>query len=257
MLSDMSVPRPTLCWQVCEQLGQDICAGRFASGEVLPPEPALCERFNVSRIVVREAVKSLAAKGVLDVRRKTGTVVQPQEHWQLFDPDIVAWRVQAATLDARFAADLMELRRVVEPQAARFAAERITEDEIRAMRSAFDAMAAAVAGQGEYVPADLAFHAVILAACHNQFLRQMQGVLSVILRTSFTLSSRVPGGPARSLPLHEALCDAIEARDPDAAERAVVALIERAGRDLHAVISPPVPVSSTTPRRMPSLMLQR
>jgi DNA-binding FadR family transcriptional regulator len=174
---------------------------------------------------------------MLDVRRKTGTVVQPPENWQLFDPDIVSWRAQAATLDGRFVADLMELRRVVEPQAARFAAERITEDEIDVMRKAFDGMAAAVAGEGEYVPADLAFHGVILAACHNQFLRQMQDVLSVILRTSFTLSSRVPGGPAASLPLHEALCKAIETRDVDGAERAVMALIERAERDLRAVIS--------------------
>jgi DNA-binding FadR family transcriptional regulator len=83
----------------------------------------------------------------------------------------------------------------------------------------------------------LTFHAAILRACHNQFLWQMHSALSVMLRTSFTISSRVPQGPHKSLPLHEDLCVGIEAKDPDAAERAVLALIERAESDLANAIA--------------------
>ncbi|HXP97392.1 MAG TPA: FadR/GntR family transcriptional regulator [Telmatospirillum sp.] len=237
MDTDLAAPRRTFQEQIFNELGQDICSGRFSPGEVLPSEMALCDRFRVSRIVVREAVKSLAAKGILDVRRKTGTVVQPRERWHLFDPDVIGWYANSATLDERFVADLMELRQVIEPAAARLAAVRADETDRQAIRAAFENMAKAASGQGAYVPADLAFHAAILTACHNQFLWQMHSALSVMLRTSFTISSRVPKGPYKSLPLHEDLCVGIEAGNPDAAERAVLALIQRAESDLANAIA--------------------
>ena len=230
-------PRRTFQEQLFERLGQDICAGRYRPGDVLPPEMALCDQFRVSRIVVREAVKSLAAKGILDVRRKTGTVVQPRERWNLFDPDVIGWYARAASIDERFIADLMELRRVIEPAVARLAAMRAGPDDLQAIRAAFDRMAKAATGDGDYVPADLAFHNAILTASHNQFLWQMHNALSVMLRTSFTVSSRVPDGPRKSLSLHEDLCTGIEAKDPDAAERAVLALIQRAENDLAYAIA--------------------
>lgn len=230
-------PRRTFQEQLFAELGQDICSGRYSPGEVLPSEAALCERFQVSRIVVREAVKSLAAKGILDVRRKTGTVVQPRARWNLFDPDVIGWYVSSDSIDERFIADLMELRCLIEPPAARMAAIRANDADRKSIRAAFDAMAKAVAGEGDYVPADLAFHAAILAACHNQFLWQMHSALSVILRTSFTVSSRVPQGPSKSLSLHRDLCVGIENRDPAAAEQAVLALIARAELDLANVLT--------------------
>ena len=128
----------------------------------------------------------------------------------------------------------MELRRLVEPGAARFAAVRATEADRAAIREAFEAMRRAVAGEGDYVSADLAFHTAILDACGNQFVRQMQNAVSAILRTGFEIISRKPGGPAHSLPMHEALCRAIEAGDAAAAENAVLSLIEQAEEDLKA-----------------------
>jgi DNA-binding FadR family transcriptional regulator len=125
----------------------------------------------------------------------------------------------------------MELRLIIEPNAAKLAARRATDEDRVAVRRAFKAMERAVAGHGEYVPADLAFHGAILTACHNQFVQQMQNALSAILRTSFELSSEIAGGPARSLPMHEALCVAIEKGDEAAAEAAVLTLIERAEKD--------------------------
>lgn len=224
--------RRTFQEQILDRLGQDICTGRYTPGQVLPSEAYLGEAFGVSRIVIREVIKSLVAKGMLEVRRKVGTTVLPPDHWNLFDPSIIAWRAQSASLNKMLSRDLMELRRIVEPAAARFAAQRAGEPERQALRAAYVAMERAIAGEGNYVAADLAFHAVLLAASGNQFVRQMQEALSAILRTSFEIVSNKPGGPAFSLPMHEALCCAIEAGDAVAAERAALVLIEQAESDL-------------------------
>ncbi len=222
----------TLYQQVLTQLGKEICAGPLRAGQVIPAEPILCEQLGVSRIVVREAIKGLVSKGMVETRRRTGTVVLDTARWSLFDPEIVTWRAEATGIDLALANDLMELRRIVEPAAARLAAERATEAERGALRVAYDAMARAVAGDGDYVAADLAFHDIIIRACANPFVRQLQEVLSTVLRIGFERVAETPGGPARSLPLHRKVCEAIEKNQGLKAERAVVALIDQAETDL-------------------------
>lgn len=229
-------PRATFHEQVVEQLGRDICSGRYKPGQVVPSEPDLCERFGYSRIVIREAIKSLVAKGVIEVSRRVGTLVLEPTRWNLFDPQVIAWRAEAAESDPTMARDLMELRRIVEPAAVRMAAERASEGERRALRAAYMAMARAVAGRGDYVEADLAFHTTILSACGNQYVRQMQEALSAMLRASFEIVSEKPGGPAQSLPMHEAVCVAIEQGDAAAAERAAHVLIAHAERDMRELL---------------------
>ncbi len=232
MLTNHQSPRTTFQEQVLARIGQDICAGVYRPGDVLPAEPELCERFNFSRIVIREAVKSLAAKGMVDVRRKVGTLVQPPSNWNLFDPEIIAWRTQAGGVDLALAQDLIELRRIVDPPTARLAARRASPEARATLRAAYEAMARAVNGDGDYIPADLRFHATILDASGNQFLRNMQVAMSAILRVSFQISCRREGGPAHSLPMHEALCVAIERGDEDAAEKAARQLIKQSEFDL-------------------------
>ena len=127
---------------------------------------------------------------------------------------------------------LAELRRIVEPAAVRLAATRASVEERRALRAAYMAMARAVAGKGDYVEADLAFHTTILSACGNQYVRQMTEAMAAMLEASFEIVSQKPGGPAQSLPLHEAECLAIERGDAAAAERAAIVLIESAEQDM-------------------------
>lgn len=227
-----SGPRATFQEQVLHRLGKDICTARYRPGQVLPSEQELCERFGFSRIVIREAIKSLAAKGLLEVRRRIGTLVLEQSRWNLFDPDVIVWRAESIAADPTMARDLAELRRVIEPAAVRLAALRASDDARKSLRAAYMAMERAVAGKGNYVKADLAFHATILAACGNQYLQQMQEAMSAILQASFRIISEKPGGPAFSLPMHEAVCLAIERRDADAAERAALVLIDQADADL-------------------------
>lgn len=239
-------PRTTFAAQVADRLGREIGAGLHVPGQALPSEPELCARFGYSRIVIREAVKSLAAKGLIEVGRRTGTVVLDPSRWNLFDPDVMAWRVRST--DPAMAGDLMELRRIVEPAAARLAAEKASDAERTALRAAYAAMAAAVAGQGDYVQADLAFHTIVLTACRNQYLRQMQEAMSASLRTTFEIVSKKPGGPAQSLPLHEAICRAIERRDGAAAEQATLELIAQADIDLRERLQAPLS-KAPRPRR--------
>lgn len=229
--------RATFQQQVLDALGKDICSGRIKPGQLLPPEAELCERFGFSRIVIREAIKSLAAKGLLEVKRRVGTLVLEPTRWNLFDTDIIAWRAESAVFDPVLSRDLMEMRRIIEPAAVRLAALRASDEDRRNLRSAYMAMARAVAGKGDYVKADLAFHTIILSACGNQFVRQMRDAMAALLHVSFEVITQKAGGPALSLASHEAVCEAIERGDADAAEQATLQLIDGAEEDLHELIS--------------------
>ena len=217
-------------------LGLAILSGRFPVGASLPPEPLLCDELGVSRTVVREAIKSLVAKGLLSTGPKVGTRVMPDAHWNWFDPDVVTWQARCG-LTPEFLKDLQELRRVVEPAAVRLAAERATPQDIAQIEAAYAGMQQAVEEGGDYVTHDLRFHQGLLQASHNRMLVQMSKALDALLRTSFELSTRIKDGAKTSLPLHRAVLNAVIARQPAKAERAIMVLIEGASEDIDQVLA--------------------
>jgi DNA-binding FadR family transcriptional regulator len=227
-----------------DHLGEAIVAGRYAVGASIPPEPLLGEELGVSRTVVREAVKSLAAKGLITTGPKVGTRVLSSEHWNWFDPDVVIWQSKAG-LTREFLRDLQDLRRVVEPAAVRMAAERATAQDIAEIEQAYEGMRSAVEEGGDYVAFDLRFHQGLLRACHNRMIVQMSKALSALLRTSFEISTSRKDGPRNSLPMHRAVADAVVARQPAKAERAILVLIDSAREDIEAVLA--------SRRRLPKL----
>ena len=216
-------------------LGEAIVAGRYAVGAIVPPEPLLGEELGVSRTVVREAIKALAAKGLITTGPKVGTRVQPQDAWNWFDPDVITWQARIG-LTPEFLRDLQDLRRVVEPAAVRLAAERATAADIAEIEIAFAGMKDAIENGGDYVTYDLRFHHGLLRAARNRMLTQMSKALNALLRTSFELSTSLKDGPAKSLPLHRAVLDAVAAHQPDQAERAVIVLIDGARKDIEALL---------------------
>lgn len=227
-----------------DHLGEAIVAGRYVAGTSLPPEPMLCEELGVSRTVVREAVKSLIAKGLITTGPKVGTRVLSEDHWNWFDPDVIIWQSKAG-LTPEFLRDLQDLRRVVEPAALRLAAIRATEQDIAEVELAFAGMKRAVEEGGDYVTFDLRFHQGLLRASRNRMLVQMSKALGALLRTSFEISTRRKNGPMTSLPMHREVLDAVIAHDPDRAEKAIQKLIDGARNDIEEVLS--------SRRRLPKL----
>jgi DNA-binding FadR family transcriptional regulator len=219
-----------------DHLGEAIVAGRYAPGASIPPEPLLCEELGVSRTVVRESVKSLIAKGLVSSGPKVGTRVLPSDQWNWFDPDVIRWQSRAG-LTREFLRDLQELRRIVEPKAVRLAAERATAEDLLEIETAFAGMKKAVEEGGDYVTHDLRFHQGLLRACHNRMLVQMSKALGALLRTSFEISTARKEGPRNSLPLHRAVLDAVIARDPASAEKAIIVLIDGARQDIEQVLA--------------------
>jgi len=219
-----------------DRLGQAILSGRYPVGASLPPEPLLCEDLGVSRTVVREAIKSLVAKGLLITGPKRGTRVLPEGHWNWFDSDVIAWRAQSG-LTPEFVRDLQELRLVVEPAAVRMAASKATEHDIVALEEAYAGMKRAIDHGGDYVTHDLRFHQGLLEASHNRMLVQMGRALTALLRVSFEISTRIKHGPRDSLPLHRAVLDAVIAHAPARAERALMVLISAANDDIDEVLA--------------------
>lgn len=219
-----------------DRLGEAIVAGHYGAGASIPPEPLLGAELGVSRTVVREAVKSLIAKGLVTAGPKVGTRVLTQEHWNWFDPDVIAWQSKVG-LTPEFLRDLQDLRRVVEPAAVRLAAERANAEDVANIEAALEGMKRAVKEGGDYVTHDLRFHQGLLRACRNRMLIQMSKALAALLRTSFELSASKKGAPARSLALHRAVLDAVIARDPAKAEKAIMVLIDDAHEDIEQILA--------------------
>jgi DNA-binding FadR family transcriptional regulator len=227
-----------------DHLGHAIISGRYAPGAAIPPEPLLGEELGVSRTVVREAVKSLIAKGLVSSGPKVGTRVLSSDQWNWFDPDVIVWQSRVG-LTAEFLRDLQELRRVVEPAAVRMAAERATPEDIAGIEAAFAGMRRAVEEGGDYVACDLRFHQGLLRASRNRMIVQMSKALGALLRTSFEISTSRKDGPRNSLPLHRAVLDAVIAHEPDRAEQAILVLIDGAREDIETVLA--------TRKRLPRL----
>lgn len=221
----------TIHTRVVELLGRRIVSGEFPCGAQLPNEADLAAQLEVSRGGVREAVKALAAKGLVAARPRLGTRVLPREQWNLMDRDVLDWH--GLTADRAFVADLLELRLMVEPGAASLAAERATPGQLAALDEAYATMAAnagGVPGMPETVPAfveaDLRFHLILLKASGNQLIEQLGRLLEAGLYHGLETTSHAPGGVTATLPLHQAVLSAVRGRRPLGASRAMKKLIE-------------------------------
>src|SRR5207245_2619975 len=193
-------PEQRLHGRIVHAIGRRILSGDLRPGDLLPAEPDL----GASRTVVREAVKVLAAKGLVESRPKTGTRVRPRDAWNLLDPDVLAWQQDGAVNDALLR-KLTEVRRIIEPAAAELAAARADARDVAALETAFQQMeetaqARAGADFEAFVQADMKFHLAILQACRNDLLEQMSRVVYSALLVSFRATSRLPGRAKAALP---------------------------------------------------------
>jgi len=205
--------------QVVREIGSRIVRGFFKPHDVLPDEGSMGNQLGVSRTVVREAIKVLSAKGLVETRTRRGTLILSDSSWNRLDPDVLSW-IEEAGHDAQFLQQLTEMRRIVEPAAASLAAERASQAEIAALDEACAAMQANLNDEQAYADADTNFHCVILEASGNEFLKPVTHVIRAALRTSLKVTNPT-AHIAQSLPLHLEVLTAIRKRDPQAAASAM------------------------------------
>jgi DNA-binding FadR family transcriptional regulator len=225
--ADGRVRHRTQHGHVVDELGLRIVSGEVRPGETFPAEPELCASLGVSRGALREAVKALRAKGMVDLRPGTGTTVRSREEWNFLDRDVLHWQEQTAWTP--LVLNLAELRSAVEPAAARLAALRATAADVRDLERACAAMARAASDGGApeaFNDADVAFHIAVLRASHNDLYLSLGKAIEIVLRASFDHTATVAGAIAATVPSHEELLNAITSRDEDASSNAARKLVE-------------------------------
>lgn len=213
--------------ETVETIGSRIVNGYYAPGSQLPPHQ-LERELGISNTVLREAMRVLAAKGLIESRQKLGTVVQPRSSWSLLDADMLRW--QGNREDATFLDDLAEVRFIVEPAAARLAATRRTDEDVAELRQALQAMIDAGTDGAAVIEADLAFHRALLYAARNELLSRMEFIIEAGLRARDMIVHNRSDWPD-SVPVHRAIFAAVQARDAGAAEQAVLELLDQALTD--------------------------
>lgn len=201
--------KPGRIHAVLTTLGSEIAQDVIAVGDALPPEHDLEIRFEVGRGVVREAIKTLAAKGLVSVRPRHGTHVRPRQDWSLLDRDVLTWLAGSREPDRELLLAIQEVRLIIEPAAAALAAERATRTDRQRINAALVAMETSH-DQASATAADKAFHLAILDATHNPVLQGFRGAIDTILSAVFLVAVGTTGWFEDNLPNHAVAARAID-----------------------------------------------
>jgi DNA-binding FadR family transcriptional regulator len=212
---------------IANKLGTAIMSGEYPPGAVLPAEIAFSGELGVSRGAYREAMQVLIAKGLVESRPKAGTRVLQQDRWNLLDPDVLAWAF-AGNPDIAYVRSLFELRAIVEPAAARLAAERRSRDDLRTMKDALAAMRRHTLATDQGRAADRDFHNAILRATQNGALVTLSASIGAAVGWTTQFKQRARALPRNPVPDHVRVYDMIAAGDGDGAAEAMRLLVELA-----------------------------
>jgi DNA-binding FadR family transcriptional regulator len=225
--------RKSMHARIVRNLGMRIVGAEFKPGDRLPAEAVLLAQYEVSRPVLREAVRVLVAKGLVLSRQRAGAIVRPRNEWHLLDPDVLYWLIQSQP-SQQFVDTLLTVRRVFEPAIAALAARVASEQALQDIAEAYSGMEAA-STPDELLEPDLAFHRRIAEATGNDLLAYIGNMLSLALRESIKLSSKHPNTHALSLPRHRAILTALMNRDPLGAQQATLVQLAETREDLSTI----------------------
>ncbi|HEX7079486.1 MAG TPA: FadR/GntR family transcriptional regulator [Gammaproteobacteria bacterium] len=216
---------------IARDLGVLIVSGRYKPGELLNGEVSASDRLQVSRGAYREAVRILAAKGLVESRPKVGTRVSQPENWHLLDPDVLSWIFEFEP-DRQLLVDLFELRNIVEPRAAALAARRRTDEHLAVMARALDEMALHTLANEAGRKADQDFHAALIQASGNAFLASMISGVGAAVAWTTIFKQRENPLQRDPVPDHRRVFDAVKARNAEAAHAAMEDLVDLALLDM-------------------------
>jgi DNA-binding FadR family transcriptional regulator len=223
--------RPRIHGTTARTIAVAILSGEYPPGHVFHSEIDQAEQLQISRSAYREAVRILAAKGLVDSRPKAGTRVNPRRLWNLLDPDVLAWMFEGDPGND-FIRDLFELRGVIEPAAAAFAARRRTQAHLDVMAAALDDMARYGLASAEGRAADQRFHRTILDATGNETLAALATSVGAAVSWTTLYKQRLRELPRDPLPEHVRVDAAIRAGDADAAQEIMAELLRLALQDM-------------------------
>jgi DNA-binding FadR family transcriptional regulator len=220
---------------VAREIARLVVNGTWQEGWTLPREIELAAQFDVSRTSIRESLSVLKAKGLIAARQKAGTHVRDRINWNMMDAELLEW-TWADQPREEFARQLMQVRRIVEPEASAISAARATDSDLARIERAYRDMDAAGMDRAAYAEPDLRFHRAILMATGNDFLVAFAATMEAGIRVSLELSMRNPDAPRRGLPYHRAVLDDIWARNPAGARAAMHRLIDLTERNIAAAL---------------------
>jgi len=236
---------------ITREIAMHIMRGDYPENSVLPNENVLIEQFRVSRTALREALKTLAAKGLIISKTKIGTKVLPSPFWNLFDPQLLTWRIDLG-IDADFLIKLFEVRQAIEPAVAALSASRRTKENIDRMRQFLDSMNRPNHSRLSYAEPDLHFHQEVLMASGNAFFQSFSTIVEASILCAFQISAPIdsPERQELSIQRHRMVLDAIVAGDAGAASRAMSQVILEGIENAHfALAKSPIAVSLAMPIR--------
>ncbi|MDX3578214.1 FadR/GntR family transcriptional regulator [Streptomyces sp. FL07-04A] len=215
----MTTPDRGLHGRVLDALGPAITAGEYPPGSVLRTDE-LAQRFDVSRSVMREAVRVLESMDLVESRRRVGVTVRPRSAWNVYDPQVIRWRLAGADRPHQLRS-LTVLRSAIEPVAAGLAARHATAEQCAELTECALGMVAHSRGHRleGYLIHDMAFHRVILAASGNEMFARLGDVVAEVLagRTHHEVMFEDPDPAA--VTLHVQVAEAVRAGDAARAER--------------------------------------
>jgi acetyl esterase/lipase/DNA-binding FadR family transcriptional regulator len=221
--------RSRLHGSIAHRIATDIIKGVFEPGALLPTEDKASAAFEVSRSAYREAIRTLAAKGLVSALPKVGTKVSARSAWRILDPDILAWHFEAGASE-EFIRNLFELRKIVEPSAAALAAMRRGEDELSHLADALARMAKMNPRTGGWLNAIIAFHRDLLLAGHNEAVVSLWPAIQTTLRWSVRLQMMLPTLTLAHDPVadHARVFEKIASRNAEGALQEMALLIDAA-----------------------------
>ncbi len=232
----MNEPKRDLLHQrVVSELMERVLKGHYAPGELLPPEQPLADEFGVSRIVVREAVKVLVEKGLVEVRQGRGTRALPESQWNPLDPQVLALRGEGEGTHQLWV-ELLEARRVFEVQSVGLAALRMSDAERLRVSAHLRGMDALVHDPDAFRDADAEFHLMVVRAAQNRVLAKLIEPVRYLLREVFSRTGVLPRAAQHAQSDHWNIFRGLEARDPVAAQSAMQRHLERTTHDLLELI---------------------
>lgn len=216
-----------------EELGQSIVLGRYEPGSLIPTDNELVETYSVSRTVVREAKKTLGAKGLITSKAKVGTMVQPSSDWNMFDQDILRWHF-AEGVKPEFISDLFDIRLIFEPAAAGLAARNASKEEKAQLRSIIEEFEESTHTHALFAAVDLKLHKLILKASGNSFLTTLAGLIEAALFGVFkrTAPDRDQKRMLQVVEEHRRIVEAICAGNQKEAEEAMTSVIAAGNKSI-------------------------